>query len=365
MTSGPRIALAHDYLSVRGGAERAFIVMANQFPDARLYTSFFQEELYPELHGRHVVASPMNRFRPLGRHYRAALPLLPAIWNRLRLEPDDDAEVVVCSTTGWAHGIGADVPKIAYCNNPARWLYQRADYTSTMPWSAGVLAPLSPWLRRWDRNAAAGCVHYIANSNAVARRVEQVYGREASVLWPPTSFDPTGPKRPIVGVEPGFVLCVSRLLGYKNVGAVVAAAASMPGVRVVVVGDGPLRSELERVRPSNVVLVGPVDDDRLRWAYDNSVGLVSASYEDFGLTPVEAAMFGKPSALLRAGGFLDTCLEGVNGVFFDSPTPSSIADGVRRMLDASWSSEGIVASAERFSGERFAASLRSLVSEYV
>ncbi len=47
---------------------------------------------------------------------------------------------------------------------------------------------------------------------------------------------------------------------------------------------------------------------------------MAASYEDFGLTPVEAMMFGKPSVVLRYGGFLETVIDGETGVFFDEPT---------------------------------------------
>ena len=57
--------------------------------------------------------------------------------------------------------------------------------------------------------------------------------------------------------------------------------------------------------------------------------LVAASYEDFGLTPLEAAAFGKPTAALRFGGFLDTVSEGETGVFFDDARAAGdIADAL-------------------------------------
>ena len=61
---------------------------------------------------------------------------------------------------------------------------------------------------------------------------------------------------------------------------------------------------------SNVAFVGRTSDAELRWLYANASALVSASYEDFGLTPIEAAAFGTPAALLRWGGFLDSLDEG-------------------------------------------------------
>ena len=61
--------------------------------------------------------------------------------------------------------------------------------------------------------------------------------------------------------------------------------------------------------------VGRVSYAQLRRLYQNCRALVTASYEDFGLTPFEANAFGRPAVVLRAGGFLDTFVEGVTGVF--------------------------------------------------
>ena len=77
----------------------------------------------------------------LRRHYRAALPLLPSAFRRLRVTAAA-ADVVLCSTSGWAHGISSDVPKIAYCHNPARWLYQPNDYFHGRPLLRLALSPL-------------------------------------------------------------------------------------------------------------------------------------------------------------------------------------------------------------------------------
>ena len=86
-----------------------------------------------------------------------------------------------------------------------------------------------------------------------------------------------------------------------------------------------------------MTLLGRVADEELRWLYGACLGLVAASYEDFGLTPIEAAAFGRPTAALRWGGFLDTIVEGTTGVFFDEPTPDAIAAAVDELAATSWS----------------------------
>ena len=134
----------------------------------------------------------------------------------------------------------------------------------------------------------------------------------------------------------------------------------MPERRLVVVGDGPERERLLAGAPGNVRFVREVDDTKLRWLYANCAGLVAASREDFGLTPVEAAGFGKPVAALRWGGFLDTVLPDVTGVFFDSPEPRAIADAVARLATQRWDADAIRRHAATFSEERFVARIREI-----
>ena len=212
-------------------------------------------------------------------------------------------------------------------------------------------------------SAAATADRYLVNSRAVRARVATVYGIDADVVPPPVDIDIDAPRRAPAGLEPGFVLCVSRLLAYKNVGAVVAAFERLPDLRLVVVGTGPLAEDLAGAAPTNVRVLGRVDDDELRWLYASCLGLVAASYEDFGLTPVEAAAFGRPTAALRWGGFLDTVDEGITGCLFDEPTPEAIVPAVRALADESWSESALTAQAARYAPARFLERVATVVDE--
>ncbi len=101
----------------------------------------------------------------------------------------------------------------------------------------------------------------------------------------------------------------------------------------------------------------------MRWLYANCDGVVTASHEDFGLTPLEGLAFGKPTAALRWGGFLDTIVEGETGVFFDGPTPSAVAAAVRELQATEWDPDTLAAQLDRFSEDRFIARLREIVDE--
>jgi glycosyltransferase involved in cell wall biosynthesis len=270
-----------------------------------------------------------------------------------------DADVVICSSSGWAHGIKTDGRKIVYCHTPARWLYQSERYSQRLrPSERALLTVVKPVLLRWDRTAAQSADVYIANSTVVRDRIEAIYGITADVLPPPPVLDPLGESAAVPDAEPGFFLCVARLLPYKNVDAVLDAFASLPDDSLIVVGAGPERERLQATAPRNVRFLGLVDDRELRWLYTNCAALVAASYEDYGLTPLEAATFGRPAACLRWGGFLDTTREDVTAVFFSSPTGPAITDAIVRLKGMTWSEKAIRDNAHGFRTEVFCDRLR-------
>lgn len=356
------VALVHDYLTQRGGAERVVLALRRAFPDAPVYTSLYDPDgTFPEFQAADVRPLPLNHLAPLRRRHRLALGLLAPSFSRLVV----DADVVVCSSSGWAHGAAATGRKVVYCHAPARWLYQTERYLGRRPSrvARSALRVLRGPLSRWDLRAAASAHRYVVNSTAVQARVAELYGIEAQVVPAPPALDTSGPVERVPGVDGDFVLCVSRLLPYKNVGAVCEAFRLMPRVRLVVAGGGPGGEALRREAPDNVMVLGALDDARLRWLYRNCTGLVAASYEDYGLTPLEAAAFGKPSAVLRFGGFVDTVVESETGVYFDSPVPADVRAALVRLLRASWDGDRIRAHAAQFSEACFVDRMRRIVAE--
>ena len=146
----PSVAIAHDYLTQRGGAERVVLVLAEAFPDAPISTTLYDPDgTFPEFRGRDIRTSWGNRIGWLRRHHRAALPLLPWMSNTLRV----DADVVIASSSGWAHGFPTDGRRVVYCYSPARWLYQPEVYlgADAHPAVRLMLRLLGPAHRRWDR----------------------------------------------------------------------------------------------------------------------------------------------------------------------------------------------------------------------
>lgn len=361
----PTVAIAHDYLTQRGGAERVVLTMRKAFPDVPIHTTLYDpESTYPEFRDAQIVTSRLNEVSLFRRDHRLALPFLAAASNRVKIE----ADLTIVSSSGWAHGFPTDGHKVVYCHNPARWIYQTDEYLGGPAWKHKLGAPIlamRPALRRWDRRAAESVDVFLANSRVVQRRIQHTYGRDAEILHPPHSMDPTASQEPIDELhdfEPGFALVVSRLLPYKNVDAAIEAVRRI-GRQLVVIGHGPEAARLHESAHAHVRILSGLTDAQLRWVYARAGILVTPSYEDFGLTPLEAAAFGVPTVALGAGGYLETVVEGETGLFFAHPTPREIAHALLAADEHPWDRAAIRARAEEFSEGRFIARLTEISRE--
>ena len=363
-----KVAIAHDYLTQRGGAERVVLAMHRAFPDAPIYTTLYDPDgTYPEFADADIRTSWLNRIPAFRRDHRRALPLLPPAADSLRI----DADVVVVSSSGWAHGFPTNGRRLVYCHSPARWVYLSEQYLGAPPSHSPVglaLLGLRPALRLWDQTRARRADKsgvYLANSTVVRERIRECYGIGATIVAPPHDQDPDLPADEVPELADwasGFYLVVSRLLPYKNVAQAIEAFRTLPGERLVIVGRGPDKERLEASKPANVRLVEGLSDAELRWVYAHCAALIAPSYEDFGLTPLEAGAHGKPVLALRGGGFLDTVAPGVNGSFFEAPHPEAIAAAVRAQQVESWDADAIRGHASHFNESAFAARLHAEVA---
>lgn len=360
------MVIAHDYLTQRGGAERVVLALHRMYPDAPIYTTLYHPEgTFPEFADATIITSPLNKIGVLRRHHRLALPLLPlAAWT-MRVP----TKMAIVSTSGWAHGFRFTGRTVVYCHTPARWIYLMEEYVGQPWWKnpRGVMAALlRPFLRFWDHRAMDRRDFCLGNSTVVQERIRQVYRRQdVGLVHPPHDVDIHGAMQPIPGVEHwgdgnGYFLVVSRLLPYKNVDAVIMAAQAA-GQRLLVVGRGPHEMHLRSLVQRDVIFVKDLPEPQLRWAYSHATALVAVSYEDFGITPLEASAWGKPTIALQAGGYLDTIVDGVNGVFADSAAPHDIARAMQETLERKWDVDKLQAHARRFSEQRFAHEIHRLV----
>jgi glycosyltransferase involved in cell wall biosynthesis len=348
-----RVAVAHDYLNQRGGAERVALELARMWPDAPIHTSLYRPgSTFPELRERDIRVSWLDRL-PANQGFRALFPLYPSAFRSLG---PIDADLLISSTSGWAHGtrVRPGGVHVVYCHTPARWLYAPEAYLGGSHHEA-LARPLLGYMRHWDHTAARRASVYVANSQNVRRRIRTIYGREAELVYPPVDLERFTP-RP----RGNRLLVVSRLLDYKRVDAVIRAA-NRAGLPLDVVGSGPSYRELRELAGPTVVMHRRLEDSAVTALMENCRALVMPGEEDFGITPVEAQAAGKPVVALAAGGALETVEDGVTGAFFHDHDPDSILQALRRADGIETAPEEIAMRTERFSREAFVARMRRVV----
>lgn len=322
-----RVVLAHDQLAQRGGAERVALLLAQSLTPTRFITSVYNRETtYPEFSGTLPETFWLQHVPAFRKDPRLALPFLKSAWSQQAVRASD-GDVLLCSSSGWAHGLTSEIPKVVYCYNPARWLYQPDSYLADQPrFVREAVRQYAKSLRRWDAKSAQSASRYIAISRVVQSRIHAAYGITADVLHPPVTLSATEAQQPIAGVEPGFFLTVGRPRTYKHTDLVCEAVARHPSRSLVVVGGLPEGKPW----PDRLVGLSDVPDASMRWLYANCSAVIGMSEEDFGLTPLEGYVFGKPAITVAAGGYLDSMVEGVTG----QHTPEMTADSLDRTLGA-------------------------------
>ncbi len=131
-----------------------------------------------------------------------------------------------------------------------------------------------------------------------------------------------------------LLLYVGRLAAEKRVDWLRAVLASLPGTRLAVVGDGPLRTELENAFADlPVVFTGYLQGEDLACAYAAAdIFAFPSANETFGNVVLEAMSSGLPVIAPRSGGLLDHVQHGHNGLLFGAGQPADLVAQTRRLV---------------------------------
>jgi glycosyltransferase involved in cell wall biosynthesis len=357
--ASPRVALIHDFLLDIRGAERVFMAICDVWPDADVYTAVYDEEgTEGRFAHRPINTSFLQRLRPTARTFRPLLPLYPYAIESFDLRGYD---IVVSSSSAWAHGVIVDegATHVCYCHNPFRYAWNARDETLSGRNGLGraTLSVVFNRWRQWDWIAAQRVDRYVANSHTTSRRIARYFNRDATVLYPPVETERFTPGR-----VADYYLVVSELMPHKRISVAVEAFARL-GLPLVVVGDGPDARRLRRMAPANVAFEGRVSDERAAQLFEGCRALVVTATEEFGIAAVEAQAAGRPVIAYAEGGALETVIEGDTGTLFHPCRPEALAEAVRRFDADSVAPEVCIENAQHFDVRRFQAGLRAIVEE--
>lgn len=203
----------------------------------------------------------------------------------------------------------------------------------------GCFKPLAYRYLRWLHNA---CAVTLCPSSATLADL-RAHGFRRLKLWrrgvDTERFHPryrSDAWRASVGARPGelVLLYVGRLAAEKRLDLLADALDGLPGVRLVLVGDGPARPELaQRLAGRPAHFTGFLRGEALATAYASADAFVFPSdTETFGQVMQEAMASGLPVVAARAGGALDIVRSGITGAFFTPGDAAGLREQVRALV---------------------------------
>ena len=361
------IALAHHWLVTYRGGEIVLDEFLRLFPEAEVHTLVRGRHIQGLVggQGRRITASPLQWIPRASRYYKALLPLHPLAitagrvgWRKKRFVFSSDAAMI--------KGIvPKGVPQVCYCHSPPRYLWNmQKDYAEG---SSGmghlgrwIFKQVSGYCRDFDRRAADRVSHFIANSHFVQSRIRNCYQRESVVIHPPCHVEDFNPFKD----REDFYLLVSHLTPYKRVDIAVKACKKL-GRRLVVIGEGGEGESLKKLAGPTVEFLGKLPREDVVRYFERCAAFLYPQIEDFGITAVEAQAAGAPVIAFRAGGALESVLEGRSGLFFDEQNEESLMEALLRFEKTRerYLPSACRANAEKFSPENFREKIKIFLKE--
>lgn len=378
-----RVALVYDRLNKWGGAERVLLALHKIFPDAPLYTSVYDPQKAPWAKVFKVQTSFLQNF-PFAINHELFAWLMPLAFESFNF---DEFDLAISVTSEAAKGI-ITKPKtkhICYCLTPTRYLWSGYDIYFSNPILRFLSGPVVAYLKFWDKIAAQRPDAYIAISKEVQGRIKKYYNRDSEVVYPPVeiygrkwmigdsnlkmddrrSIKPqssTFKDRPSTFYNlSSYFLIVSRMVPYKKIDLVVKAFNKLK-LPLKIIGTGSEIARLKGMAGSTVEFLGNLTEEELVGYYKGCQALIFPGIEDFGLTILEAQSFGKPVIAFKAGGALETIIEGKTGLFFEKQNVESLIAAIKEFNRLAINPKDCIENAEKFSFGRFKKEFMSALS---
>ncbi len=367
-----KVAIVYDWVDKWGGVERVLLTLAEMFPQADWYTSYYDPQTAPWAKNLSLKTSFLQNFPKLIRTNRIlSLPFYPYVFESFNFS---DYNVVITITSSFAKSVitKPETLHLCYMLTPTRYFWIDTDTYFDNPIKRLAKTKLVKW-RRWDFVAAQRPDHIISISKTVQQRVKQYYQRDSLVIYPPFDLDYwQSIKKQVTNIpyqtDSKYFLVVSRLEPYKRVDLAIEVFNKL-GDPLIIVGKGTQFSKLKPMAKTNVKFLSDLNDQELGQLYQRARALIMPQEEEFGYVSLEAQFFGCPVIAYKKGGATETVLEGKTGIFFNQQNSNQLLAAVERLAKIEYNLKKQALSlglenAKQFSREQFDKQFMLQVSSY-
>ncbi|WP_026464815.1 glycosyltransferase [Adhaeribacter aquaticus] len=333
-----KLAIVHDDLMRRGGAEQVARCFHYAFPEAPLFTLCYQpEDTYPDFKECDVRTSWYQKVvKNENQMKKLFFPLGVLAMKQLDVT---DYDVVLISSTycGKYIKVSNKALVINYCHQPFRLAWFPESYTEYLH-ATGlkklVMKTMVANLKYIDYQAAQRTDFYLANTEETSQRIKEKYKYQGHipVIYPPVVVNNFA----IAEKIEDYYLMVTRLEYYKRVDLAIDAFNTL-GYKLIIVGKGTKGEELKKKAKSNIIFKSGLSKTELQKLYAGCKALVFPQYEDFGITALEANASGRPVIAFGQGGVLDTMVPLVDkikestAIFFKEQEVNSLIQAIQKM----------------------------------
>lgn len=346
------VALVYDRVNTQyGGAEIVLTALQELFPHAPLYTSVYHKKKAEWAKKSTIIPSFLQDIPFCNDKHQYLLPLMPLAFESFNLSKYD---LIISVTSAEAKGIltKPNQKHICYMLTPTRYLYShKKEYLNSkwylqLPGIKQIVSILFDHITNWDQSASMRPDVLIPISKLVANRIKTYYHRTpAKVIYPPVAIPLSEieiEKIPQFTQTHRFCLSVSRLVDYKRVDLSILSCLQLKKP-LVVVGTGESEQKLHTLAGADslikevnetiedflqrgtrenktILFTGSLAQKDVYKLYKNCESVLMPGQEDFGITALEAGIFGKPVILFYTSGVAELLKDSVDAIHIKKET---------------------------------------------
>lgn len=356
-----KVALVYDWIDTPyGGAEQVVQAFHEMFPSAPIFTSVYHPQKAHWANHLDIKPSFLNRVSIFKKNRYLALPFLPLAFESLNLQKFD---LVISITSAFAKGVitRSDQLHLCYLLSPPRFLYefnqnyQEVEQLTTTPILKNISRLVLNYTRWWDQAAMFRPDIVVPLSKLVQNRVQEQYQLQThDPIYPPVNMIDLNLDEAAVAelnLPNNFCLVVSRLTSYKKIDLAIKACAQLDK-NLVIVGEGPSKKTWQRLarqitdnqslksnsNKPTIIFLGSQPQPIVNSLMKRADLFLAPGIDDFGLSPLQANIFGKPAIINADSGVAEVFKPGIQGEVIISPTADSLAKSISQALSKKYNS---------------------------